>query len=229
MTDPGEGPRRIGIVEDDAHLRRYLCEVVAADARLEVAFAEGDFAGAVCRIDSESVDLWLIDLQLPDGSGADLVRRLKSGSEVKCLILTVLGDRTSVVAALDSGADGYLLKDTDPVALVSSILSALDGYAPISPQAAQFLLDLYQQGARTAPEAVPDQTLPNEVVLTAREQEVLRLFSRGLSYREAAGILEISTHTVRDYVKAIYRKLSVHSRSEAVFEARQLGIIPPSG
>lgn len=219
MNAPGDPPRRIAIVEDDAHLRRYLCEVVDADPRLEVAFTEGDFAGATRRIDTCAVDLWLIDLQLPDGNGADLVRRLKAGGDVKCLILTVLGDRTSVIAALDSGADGYLLKDTDPAALVGSILSALDGYAPISPQAAHFLLDLYQQDARKARPA------PGDAALSAREQEVLRLFSRGLSYREAAGILDLSTHTVRDHVKAIYRKLSVHSRAEAVFEARQLGII----
>lgn len=222
MTDADQAPRRIGIVEDDAHLRRYLCEVVDADPRLQVAFTEGDFVGATRRIDSCPVDLWLIDLQLPDGNGADLVRRLKAGGDLKCLILTVLGDRTSVIAALDSGADGYLLKDTDPAALVGSILSALDGYAPISPQAAHFLLDLYQQDAR---KARPD---PGDAALSAREQEVLRLFSRGLSYREAAEILGLSTHTVRDHVKSIYRKLSVHSRAEAVFEARQLGIISAS-
>jgi len=222
MTDPGEAPRRIGIVEDDAHLRRYLCDVVAADPRLEIAFAEGDVAGATRRIETCPIDLWLIDLQLPDGNGADLVRRLKAGRDVKCLILTVLGDRTSVIAALDSGADGYLLKDTDPKALVSSILSALDGYAPISPQAAHFLLDLYQQAAQKVRPA------SDEAALTGREQEVLRLFSRGLSYREAAEVLQISAHTIRDHVKAIYRKLSVHSRTEAIFEARQLGIISSS-
>lgn len=222
MTDPGEAPRRIGIVEDDAHLRRYLCDVVAADPRLEIAFAEGDVAGATRRIETCPIDLWLIDLQLPDGNGADLVRRLKAGRDVKCLILTVLGDRTSVIAALDSGADGYLLKDTDPRALVSSILSALDGYAPISPQAAHFLLDLYQQAAQKVRPA------SDEAALTGREQEVLRLFSRGLSYREAAEVLQISAHTIRDHVKAIYRKLSVHSRTEAIFEARQLGIISSS-
>lgn len=222
MNAPGDPPRRIAIVEDDAHLRGYLCEVVDADPRLEVAFTEGDFAGATRRIADGPVDLWLVDLQLPDGNGADLVRRLKAGGDVKCLILTVLGDRTSVIAALDSGADGYLLKDTDPAALVGSILSALDGYAPISPQAAHFLLDLYQQDVRKA------RPTPGDAALSAREQEVLRLFSRGLSYREAAGILDLSTHTVRDHVKAIYRKLSVHSRAEAVFEARQLGIISAS-
>ena len=210
---------RIGIVEDDGHLRAYLCGVVAASSVLEVAFAEGDIAGALRRVEAIPVDLCLVDLQLPDGNGADLVRHLKSVSEVKCLILTVLGDRTSVIAALDSGADGYLLKDTDPEALVRSILSTLEGYAPISPQAAHFLLDMYQQTARKLSPAA------DETTLTAREQEVLKLFSRGLSYREAADVLQISEHTIRDHVKATYRKLSVHSRSEAIFEARQLGII----
>lgn len=219
MPPPTRG--RIGIVEDDDHLRAYLCDVVAAGPGLVVAFAEGSVAGAMRKAESCPVDLCLVDLQLPDGNGADLVRHLKAASDVKCLVLTVLGDRTSVIAALDSGADGYLLKDTQPQSLVSSIISALDGYAPISPQAAHFLLDLYQQSAR---KISPDR---DDTTLTTKEQEVLKLFSRGLSYREAAEVLKISEHTIRDHVKATYRKLSVHSRSEAIFEARQLGIISP--
>lgn len=221
--DPGPAGRsaRIGIVEDDDHLRAYLCDVIAASPDLEVAFAEGSVAGAMRQTGASPVDLCLVDLQLPDGNGADLVRHLKSVSGVKCLVLTVLGDRTSVIAALDSGADGYLLKDTQPQSLVSNIISALDGYAPISPQAAHFLLDLYQRSERKSRQGT------DEATLTAKEQEVLKLFSRGLSYREAADVLGISEHTIRDHVKSIYRKLSVHSRSEAVFEARQLGIISP--
>ena len=228
MIGPGQEaarvrPARIGIVEDDGHLRDYLCGVIDESPSLEVVFAEGTVDKAKRRAGICPVDLCLVDLQLPDGNGADLVRHLKSVSEVKCLILTVLGDRASVIAALDSGADGYLLKDTDPAALVSSILSTLEGYAPISPQAAHFLLDLYQQKAGTVSPAT-DQTN-----LTTREQDVLKLFSRGLSYREAADVLQISEHTVRDHVKSSYRKLKVHSRSEAIFEARQLGIISSLG
>ncbi len=223
MTGSHEGGRsaRIGIVEDDDHLRDYLGEIVAASPDLGVAFAEGSIAGAMRQIALRPMDLCLVDLQLPDGNGADLVRHLKSVGDVKCLVLTVLGDRTSVIAALDSGADGYLLKDTQPAALISSIISTLDGYAPISPQAAHFLLDLYQRNSRNVGPGTED------AILTAKEQEVLKLFSRGLSYRESAEVLKISEHTIRDHVKSTYRKLSVHSRSEAIFEARQLGIISP--
>lgn len=216
---PKTRPARIGIVEDDEHLRAYLCDVVASSDDLKVAFAEGTIAGALRGFETHSIDLCLVDLQLPDGNGADLVRHLKSVRDVKCLILTVLGDRTSVIAALDSGADGYLLKDTQPLSLVGNIISALDGYAPISPQAAHFLLDLYQQNSQGVGSGA------GEARLTAKEQDVLKLFSRGLSYREAGDVLGISEHTIRDHVKSIYRKLRVHSRSEAIFEARQLGII----
>ena len=212
---------RIGIVEDDAHLRDYLETVIDRTEGLEVAFSAGSLAAALKLSAETQPDLCLVDIQLPDGSGVDLVRRMKAAGGAKCLILTVLGDRASVLIALQAGADGYLLKDTPPQLLADSILSTLRGDTPISPQAAKFLLEMYQASARSPVEGQA------ESALTAREVEVLKLFSRGLSYRETAGALTISQHTVRDYVKTIYRKLSVHSRSEAIFEARQLGVISP--
>ncbi len=214
-------PGRIGILEDDPHLRDYLEGIVTATEGLEVAFSEETVAGATRRCGAELPDLCLVDLKLPDGNGADFVRHLKSMGEAKCLILTVLGDRMSVLQALQAGADGYLLKDTPPDRVAAGIVSALQGDTPMSPQAARFLLEIYKATAPSRVEA------PAEATLTAREIEVLKLFSRGLSYREAASALTISQHTIRDHVKAIYRKLTVHSRTEAIFEARQLGMISP--
>lgn len=217
---PAEAPvGRIGIVEDDEHLRGYLEATFSATEGLEVVFSEGTLAGALRRCSETRPDLCLVDIQLPDGSGVDLVRGLKASGGAKCLILTVLGDRASVLIALQAGADGYLLKDTPPHQLAAAALSTLQGDTPISPQAATFLLEMYKAGARSPVQGQAD------ALLTPREVEVLKLFSRGLSYREAAGALAISQHTIRDHVKAIYRKLSVHSRSEAIFEARQLGVI----
>ncbi len=221
MNPSAAAPGRIGIVEDDPHLRDYLQDILAASDRLDVIFAVGSLAAARQNAETSRADLCLVDLQLPDGNGTDFVRYVKSVSSAKCLILTVLGDRTSVMAALQSGADGYLLKDTASAALVEGVISTLQGDAPISPQAAKFLIEMY----RNTPQSATDS--PSDTGLTARELDVLKLFSRGLSYREAAGVLSISQHTIRDYVKTIYRKLSVHSRSEAVFEARQLGMISP--
>lgn len=211
--------RRIGIVEDDEGLRLCLADAICRDADLQLAFAAGSVAEAVACIGAGKMDLCLVDLGLPDGSGLTVLDLLRAAGEVKCLILTVFGDRQSVIAALRAGADGYLLKDTTPEQVCRNIKQALADETPISPVAARYLLELVRtDGAGTA-------CAPEAARLSEREIEVLKLFSRGLSYREAAQTLAISAHTIGDHVKAIYRKLSVHSRAEAIFEARQMGLI----
>ena len=221
MTAPIAPIARIGILEDDEALRAYIDDVIGTTEHLEIAFSVGTLAQAYSSWSVARADLALIDLQLPDGHGIDFVRHIKASSNAKCLILTVLGDRTSVFAALQAGADGYLLKDTPADQLRANVLKTLHGETPISPQVATFLLDMWR-GA--APQVARDQS---EGALTGREVDVLKLFSRGLSYRETADTLGLSQHTIGDYVKSIYNKLGVHSRTEAIFEARQVGLISP--
>lgn len=212
---------RIGILEDDEALRAYVEAVVAGAEGMTLAFSAGCLADARQAIVGNPVDLCLVDLKLPDGSGLDFVTDVKGASAAKCLIFTVLGDRSSVLLALKSGADGYLLKDTPADLLRTNIDRTLRGETPISPQAATFLLEVWRGAEPT--------TLPGRLddALTVREVDVLKLFSRGMSYRETAELLGISAHTIGDHVKSIYRKLSVHSRTEAIFEARQIGLISP--
>jgi DNA-binding NarL/FixJ family response regulator len=214
-------PALIGILEDDEALRAYVEAVVESAESMTLAFSAGSLADAHKASVGKPVDLCLVDLKLPDGSGLDFVSHIKANSTAKCLIFTVLGDRASVLLALKSGADGYLLKDTPPDLLRSNIDRTLRGETPISPQAATFLLEMWR-GAEPA-------TVPGRLddALTGREVDVLKLFSRGMSYRETAELLGISAHTIGDHVKSIYRKLSVHSRTEAIFEARQIGLISP--
>lgn len=212
-----EAVGRIGIVEDDADLRQSLADAVVRDTGLELVFVAGSVAEALTAIEASEIDLCLLDLGLPDGDGLNVLGAMRSAGGAKCLVLTVLGDRNSVVAAMAAGADGYLLKDTLAEQVCTSIKSTLAGEAPISPVAARYLLDM----VRACSDAEPG------TVLSGRELEVLRLFSRGLSYREAALALSISPHTIGDHVKAIYGKLKVHSRAEAIFEARQMGLIRP--
>jgi len=132
--------------------------------------------------------------------------------------VTVLGDRTSVVSALEAGADGYLLKDADEQTVVNSLRKALMGTNPISPEAASHLLSLLNIGSKDAPDATASE-------LNTRETEVLTCFAKGLSYKETASVLGLSVHTINDHVKLIYSKLRVHSKNEAIFEALQLGWI----
>ncbi len=212
------GRQRVGIVEDDADLRAYLEAVVEEAPEFDLAFSAADSAEALAAIAASGCDICLVDLRLPDGEGLDLVAPL-AAIGAKALVLTVMGDPASVLTALRRGADGYLLKETPPDQLRRSIFQTLAGETPLSPQAATHLLETWKA-------ASGGMTRPAEAEgLSPREVEVLRLFSRGLSYREAASILGISPHTLGDNVKAIYRKLAVHSRSEAIFEARQMGLI----
>ncbi len=212
---------RIGILEDDPDTRIYLKTLLAQEADMEIAFDCGTLAEALEKVKADPPDLCLVDIQLPDGSGIDLIKWTVEQQCSKSLILTVLGDRVSVLLAFETGANGYLLKDTPAEQIKRDIRAVITGGNPISPQAAKHVLSLV--GADASAPAASEE--PVENILTNREQDVLLMFSRGLSYKETAELLELSVHTISDYVKSIYSKMSVHSRNEAVFEAVQNGWI----
>ena len=216
MTDPQPtAPVRIAIIEDEPAVRRYFMQIMGMAEGFDVIAMAPDLATGRGLIGLQP-DLFLMDIGLPDGNGYDLVPEIKAGCTAKVLIISSFGDRDTVVKALGAGADGYLLKDSSPQQLLDGIGITLDGGAPVSPAAAVYLLDLlrtqspFPQGA--ADDAPDDR-------LTARETELLRAFADGKSYKEAARVLGISPHTVGTHVKAIYRKLEVNSRSDAIRQA----------
>jgi DNA-binding NarL/FixJ family response regulator len=165
-------------------------------------------------------DIILLDLGLPDMHGIDVIRhvaRHHPGCDV--LVVTMFGDDQHVFDALEAGATGYLLKDSGLDRIASSIHELKAGGAPISPSIARRVL----ARLRTEPEAPSPQPPPS--VLTPREIELLRLTAKGLSFDSIGELLGISPHTVVAHVKKIYRKLAVHSRGEAVYEATQMGLL----
>ena len=212
---------RIGILEDDPEIRDYLDDVFAELDGFEVSFSEPLIKNAKYKFSSNgAIDLCLVDLQLPDGNGSEFISYIRENSDTKCLVLTVLGDKTSVIAAFEAGADGYLIKDAEEWEIIKYCRKTLEGVNPISPQAATHLLSLFRD--RPIKKKVWADDDPD---LSDREKEILTLFAKGLSYKEAGGALGLSVHTINDYVKSIYSKLSVHSKNEAVFEALQMGWI----
>ncbi len=217
MAPAETSPRRIGIVEDDPAVMKFFVSVISGADDLDLAFAVGTRAEALAAISGGHPCLCLIDLGLPDGSGIDIVRLLKSRGESKALVTTVLGDRATVMKVLRAGADGYVLKSMGQADILTHIRGTLAGYTPVSPQIATYLLELLRPAPQTNPET--------GVMLTPREAEVLAIFCRGLTYGETAEALGISINTVRDHVKKIYMKLDVTTRGEAMFEAQQLGLI----
>ncbi len=209
----------VGVLEDDDVMRDYIQHVLSSDNDFELVFSVPTIRQALDEIEAERIpDICLVDLQLPDGIGTEFVEKLSKTTESKALILTVLGDRVSVMAGVESGAQGYLLKDSAPEMILQHIRDALKGANPMSAQATTHLLSMVKEHqARKVP--------VQKSILTERETEILTLFAKGMSYGETAEMLSISSHTVRDYVKSIYRKLDVNSKNEAVFEAVQMGWI----
>ncbi len=216
MTDPQPSPPvRIAIIEDEPAVRRYFMQIMGQAEGYDVIAMAPDLATG-SRLIGLQPDLFLMDIGLPDGNGYDLVPDIKAGCSAKVLIISSFGDRDTVVKALSAGADGYLLKDSTPQQILEGIAITLDGGAPVSPAAAVYLLDLLR-----APATAPAQAAPGHADdrLTTRETELLRAFADGKSYKEAARVLGISPHTVGTHVKAIYRKLEVNSRGEAIRQA----------
>ena len=159
----------------------------------------------------------LVDLGLPDGEGTTLIAAAaKMEPRPEVLVISSLGDETHVVRALEAGASGYLLKDESPEAIGIAAQRVLDGEAPISPAIAVHLLKRFRP-------QIPVSNLPNP--LSEREVDILKLIAKGLRHDEVAETLGLRYSTVVSYVRDIYRKLAVHSRTEALFEARQLGLL----
>jgi DNA-binding NarL/FixJ family response regulator len=221
---------RIFILEDDAIVRASLIETITREPDMHVVGEADCLAAARAALAglADQPDIMLVDLGLPDGSGLDLIREVRLLDDPpRVLVFTVFGDRRTVSDALAVGADGFLLKDSRPRDIAQAIRAAHEGGVPISPKAAAQLLRALRSdsGASLAPPAAADPAVPPDYGLTARERETLETLARGFTKREAAEILGVSPHTIVSHVKAIYQKMAVNSRSEAVFEAINSGLI----
>jgi DNA-binding NarL/FixJ family response regulator len=207
---------QVAIVEDDPLVRGYLADNIAGQGGFALVGTAPSLAAARGLLDC-GADVFLLDLGLPDGSGASLIPEIRRAGSAKVIVLTSFGDRDTVVRTIEAGADGYLLKDSTTPQIVDAIEAALAGGAPISAAAAVHLLERL----RSLPSPTPGEEVP--AALTARETELLQLFAKGYSYKETARLLGISPLTVGNHVRSIYRKLDVHTRSEAVYEALRSG------
>lgn len=192
--------------------------MVARAEGLEIAGVADALASGRALIEP-GLDVLLIDLALPDGNGVELIREARERlANIKIIVVSIFGDARSVVRAIEAGADGYLLKGAGEQQAEEAIRSVLGGGAPISPAVASHILTrMRERGSSTRAEL--------DAPLTEKETAVLTDLAKGFRYKEVARLHGISPHTVADHVKSIYRKLAVNSRSEAVFEAVQAGLI----
>lgn len=213
-------PITVAIVEDEPEVRRRFEDAVRAHPRLSWQFSAGSAGEAMVLARQRPAEVYLVDLGLPDLDGRDLIRWLVRGQpDSLSMVVTVFGDEAHVLSSLEAGAMGYMLKDTPADEIAQRIVELHAGGSPISPSVARSLIRRFA----TPRDAIAAQPQPNP--LSRRELEVLRLIEKGMTYDETAQVLEISWHTVTAHLRRVYRKLQVGSRGEAVYEARQRGLI----
>lgn len=215
MEEP-QSPIRVAIVEDDAETRLRIARSILADPELRL---EGDYetAGAALTGLARTVpDVVLVDLGLPDMSGLELIRIIaRQYQRCDILVFTVFGDEANVLASLEAGARGYILKGNLSHDIGIDIRDLKAGGSPLSPLIAKHLL----KRLGTAP------TRERADLLSPRETEILNAISRGFTYAETAKLMDIGVTTVHTHLKRVYRKLAVGSKTEAIFEANKLGLL----
>lgn len=212
------------VVEDQPAVARWLGEaasVALPDQRIEYARSLGDarrWLEARERDGGDTLETVIVDLGLPDGHGADLIRDLaRDHPRTEIIVATIYDDDQHLFEALAAGARGYLLKDQGPQAMARILARMHGGEPPLSPAVARRLLTHFQQRA-----PVPDES---EGKLTRRETETLALLARGLTTAEVAKVMGLTQATIATYVKVVYRKLNVSSRAEATLQAVRRGLL----
>jgi DNA-binding NarL/FixJ family response regulator len=236
---------RVLIVEDDLLTREFFAASVVHSPALLLVGAVGTVEQACewLRSNAGAVDVLLTDLGLPDGSGLDVIRTAVAlNPACEPLVISMFGDDDSVLSSIEAGALGYIHKDATPDDISKTILNMRNGESPISPMIARRVLSKYRNSKEESAKITVDtaQAAINKIasetsceiaqrsILSPREQEVLSLIARGFSYSEIARLQDLSMHTVQTHIKRLYAKLSVHSKSEAVFEASRMGLLTDS-
>lgn len=222
-------PISVAILEDEAHVRRALENAVSADGGLSLAFSVHSVKEAKLLALTHAAQVYLVDLGLPDADGREFIRWVTANQPgASCMVVTVFGDDEHIVSSFAAGAVGYLLKDAPAGEIALHIAELVAGGSPISPSVARRVLQHFVPGSGSsvaAPLQLASRSTNDTVALSEREHEVLRLIEKGLSYDEIAQALGITWHTVTGYLRRVYKKLEVNSRGEAVFEARQRGLL----
>ncbi|MFW3168513.1 response regulator [Geodermatophilus sp. CPCC 206100] len=196
------------VVDDHALMRSGLTGMITAEPDMRVVGAAADGAEALEQVARLAPHVVLMDLSMPVMDGVEATRRITTEHpDVEVLVLTSFSDQQRVMEALDAGAGGYVLKDTEPADLLTAIRSTARGHSPLDPRVARTVLH-----ARRSPARVSE--------LTEREQEVLALVGRGLANKQIARVLGIREGTVKAHLTSVFQRIGVRDRTSAALWAR---------
>lgn len=201
-------PIRVAIIEDQQDIREGLGFFINSTSGYRCTGCFDSVEAALERIDADLPDIALVDIGLPGMSGIDGIRLLKERHpDLLLVMLTVYSDNDRIFDALCAGASGYLLKKTPPTRLLEYLKDVMSGGAPMSPEVASRVVTFFKTAR---PPAAPDYHL------TPHEARLLKMLVEGHSYKTIAAELGSSINTIGFHMRSIYRKLQVHSKSEAV-------------
>ncbi len=215
----------IYLIEDDPSMVDFVRQTVAGQEGWDLVGHSASFAHAKLHASGKAASVYLVDLGLPDGRGEDLLAQLsRHNPSAELLVFSVFGDESRLIAALEAGATGYVLKGCTSGELIAAIEQIRSGGAPISALLARLLLKRFRipglgvASSETAMDA-------NAAALSGRETDVLKLVAQGYVNKEIARKLDISLYTVGGHVKNLYRKLSAHTRVQVVRIAQDRGLV----
>ena len=212
-------PIRVAIVEDHAGYRETLGQILCQTPDFKVVAACANAESALAQIPKAKCSLVLMDINLPGQTGIDCMRALKEQLPgVRVVMLTSYDDNDNLFQSLTAGADGYLLKRVVSSRLLEALRDIVAGGAPISPQIARRMVEYFHKSASAQKSSKSTSADSGVAKLTAREREVLELLAAGATPKEVAAKLSISWQTVRNYIRFIYDKLHVHTRTDAVLK-----------
>ncbi len=210
---------KVAIVEDNKTIREGLSSLINGTAGFSCVGTYGDCESFLVELDFTKIDVVLMDIGLPGMNGIEGVKKAKQiDPDLNILMLTVYEENETVFEALCAGACGYLVKKTPPAKLIDAIRDIFEGGSPMSSLIARKVINTFHQNTRSNFEE-------SQFQLSNREKDVVNQLAIGSNYNEIADNLFISVDTVRHHIRNIYKKLHVHSQSEAVAKAIRKGLI----
>lgn len=216
----------VALVEDDIYAQTAIALAIGASSDIRLCSATSTLAEGLNALAEAPAHVLLVDLGLPDGSGIEVIKAAQlAWPRCAVMVCTAFADEAHVLQSIEAGATGYLLKDSAASDILAQIRSIHSGGSPISPLIARQILTRFRQDTfekNPVPVALESGA---SVSLSTREKEVLELITKGFTAIEIASLTKVSHHTVQTYVRRIYVKLKVRSKSEAIYEARSQGLL----
>ena len=222
MPDTAPPLLKVALVEDDVAFQNSFAAALQCASDMALIGMAHNVAQARAMLRNGRPDVLVVDLGLPDGSGIDVIRAAhEAWPECGIMVSTTFADEKHVIASIEAGAAGYLLKDSSSEKIADEIRALHAGGSPISPRIARQILLRFRPAEPVRPLPEPPLASP----LSPREREALELITKGFSYDEIAELMQVSRNTVMTFVRRIYQKLEVRSKAEAIYEARNHGIL----